>query len=673
MSKFLQTIAVFLFVVFALAGNFLPAQAQMCVASFDILLPDPDEPLLAKFINTSQVINPADKIIQSMWSFGDGTANNSFNTAHNYANPGTYLVCLTTTTNLGGTCTFCDSLVLVGEPLSCEAKFTYTDTDLTVSFTNNSIVNEGELLLTLWDFDDGTTSILPNPTHTFKNEGSFNVCLTITTTKGCKQQSCYNITVINSANCEAKFNAVADSLTPLVFYFDDASSGTADTWSWSFGDGTVGTGANVQHVYTMAGTYYVCLTIANSMGCSSYTCQTITVIDNENICLAKYTYNASGDLTVKFTDASKTDGIDDIITNWTWTFGDGTASNEQNPEHVFTANGFYDVCLTITTKSGCTNTICNTINLSNTGSLCGIITAADLIFDFDATVYLIYHDPIEETLIAIDSTFIDNDSLNMGKFCFENITPGFYLIKAGLNPASKDYDNYLPTYYASVANWSEATPIEVKKGETQNITFNLIPGENPGGPAFIGGYIADGAGKQTGGNPSSNISVILLNENQTPIAQTLTNAIGNYQFENLPYGNYYITTDVLNKTSDKQAISLSADTPNPQNIDFEVNNNHVNATNTTAIDELLIETWIDCFYGNPNPVINLLSVYVCANETFSATIQFFSADSGTAIYNLNVNIVPGLNIFNINAGWLPAGAYICKLSPSGYGFVFVKL
>ena len=46
----------------------------------------------------------------------------------------------------------------------------------TVEFVNTS---SGEIVEYLWNFGDGKTSELPNPTHTFLSAGTFNVSLTI--------------------------------------------------------------------------------------------------------------------------------------------------------------------------------------------------------------------------------------------------------------------------------------------------------------------------------------------------------------------------------------------------------------------------------------------------------------------------------------------------------------
>jgi len=79
--------------------------------------------------------------------------------------------------------------------------------------------------------------------------------------------------------------------------------------------------------------------------------RTVTVTVTEpGTPVANFTANVTaGDapLAVQFTDAS-TGGP----TSWSWTFGDGGTSDQQNPVHVYTAAGVYTVNLTVTNDFG---------------------------------------------------------------------------------------------------------------------------------------------------------------------------------------------------------------------------------------------------------------------------------------------------------------------------------
>lgn len=55
-----------------------------------------------------------------------------------------------------------------------------------------------------------------------------------------------------------------------------------------------------------------------------------------------------------------------VFFTYTWDFGDGTSSTDPFPTHVYSGNGPYLLCLTITGQ-GCTDTYCDTIELDPNG------------------------------------------------------------------------------------------------------------------------------------------------------------------------------------------------------------------------------------------------------------------------------------------------------------------
>jgi hypothetical protein len=74
----------------------------------------------------------------------------------------------------------------------------------------------------------------------------------------------------------------SSSVTNLNVAFTDASlsSGTIVSWAWDFGDqsGTSST-QNPSYSYAAGGTYNVCLTVTDDLGCESTFCQNVTVTD----------------------------------------------------------------------------------------------------------------------------------------------------------------------------------------------------------------------------------------------------------------------------------------------------------------------------------------------------------------------------------------------------------
>ncbi len=75
--------------------------------------------------------------------------------------------------------------------------------------------------------------------------------------------------------------------------------------------------------------------------------------------------------TVHFTDLS--DDSDGFITNYTWNFGDGNVSYEQNPEHMYSDDGQYNITLTVTDNEGAIDTIIKEISVSNVPPAAGFV------------------------------------------------------------------------------------------------------------------------------------------------------------------------------------------------------------------------------------------------------------------------------------------------------------
>jgi PKD repeat protein len=166
-------------------------------------------------------------------------------------------------------------------------------------------------------------------------------CLSILST-GCK---------CPSKKPTAAFTATANGLT---LTFTDASSANRakkiKSWAWSFGDGATSADQNPTHAYTQSGTYEVTLEVTTKLGSNS-TSQSFTVIKNTPT--ASFTETVDY-MTVSFTDTS-TPGTHPI-TSWVWSFGDGASSSEQNPSHVYTLPGTYNVSLEVTTSIGSNST-----------------------------------------------------------------------------------------------------------------------------------------------------------------------------------------------------------------------------------------------------------------------------------------------------------------------------
>jgi PKD repeat protein len=140
---------------------------------------------------------------------------------------------------------------------------------LSVQFTDTSSGNPASWA---WDFGDGGTSTLENPSHTYTLPGLFGVRLTVRSGSGSDTEYRNQVvTVTETAQApDAIFTASSLSgIAPLAVQFTDRSTGNPTSWAWAFGDGATSSSRNPAHTYTNPGTYLVQLTVASSVGTDS--------------------------------------------------------------------------------------------------------------------------------------------------------------------------------------------------------------------------------------------------------------------------------------------------------------------------------------------------------------------------------------------------------------------
>ena len=293
------------------------------------------------------------------WHFGDGNTAQGQNPLHQYTQPGYYSVCVNLAQNGTIICSYCDSIYVQGTQTGCQASFTYTQSGTAVSFNSGSSVFPSGTVLYTWDFGDGNTSTAANPIHTFANPGTYNVCLTITTTNNnCTDTYCQTITIGQSNICNISFTFAQNPNGAYVFTPSFPTTITNPQFQWNFGDGGTSTLQNPVHHYVNAGAYTVCLTISGG-GITCTYCDS-AYFNSSNIgCNASFTYQISG-LTVTFASTML-----NTNTNHYWSFGNGTSSTIANPTVTYTSPGTYTVCHHVW-NTNCSDTSCVTITVGST-------------------------------------------------------------------------------------------------------------------------------------------------------------------------------------------------------------------------------------------------------------------------------------------------------------------
>lgn len=297
---------------------------------------------------------PAGCVINTYyWTFGDGGTSNTASPTHTYAN-GIYGACMVISgvdsNNIGFQCTYCDSIYIGNNPQPCNASFISTVSGNTVTFTNTAN-GPGVITGYAWTFGDGGISNLPNPVHTYANNGFYNACLTITGIDNGQTYTCTwcdSVTVGNNVNpCNNIYYITSQVGNAIVFSISAPVGYNFNTYAWNFGDGGTSNAASPSHTYANNGWYYACVTVtgyAANTPISCTICDSVYVGNNPQPCNASFVYTTSG-LNAAFTNTATGPGV---ITAYDWTFGDGGSSTQPNPSHTYANSGWYNVCLTIT-------------------------------------------------------------------------------------------------------------------------------------------------------------------------------------------------------------------------------------------------------------------------------------------------------------------------------------
>ena len=250
------------------------------------------------------------------------------------------------------------------------ANFNFSSTGCatsTVTFTDSTITNGRNITRWFWGFGDGNTAYTQNTTHTYGVAGSYNVQHSVINDIGCRSDTLTKVVTLSNPPV-ANFTASTPACPNTPIQFTDASTasggGTITAWSWAFGDGGISTLQNPTHTYSSPGTYTVTLIVTASGGCQSNPYLLPVIIHPApvaNFILPSICLPGTG----QFTDQSTISGVGESITGWSWDFGDGGTSTQQNPTHTFIGLGPYTITLIVTSNNGCSDT--KVLTLTSTG------------------------------------------------------------------------------------------------------------------------------------------------------------------------------------------------------------------------------------------------------------------------------------------------------------------
>jgi len=228
-----------------------------------------------------------------LWDFGDSTTTTlNQPIMHTYSTWGTYTITLIVS---GTHCsdTISQTIQIIAPlPIAAFDSSAEGCSPLTVTFVNHSQFATDYL----WDFGDGNTSTVENPSHTYVTPGVYIVQLTAAGPGGQNVAANVSVTVF-------KIPTALFTVDPTIVILPDQPvhcynlSLNAVSYLWNFGDGATSTDVNPIHQYTQVGVYDITLQVTSEHGCEDvYVLQSaVTAKTSGNIIFPNaFTPNSTG-------------------------------------------------------------------------------------------------------------------------------------------------------------------------------------------------------------------------------------------------------------------------------------------------------------------------------------------------------------------------------------------
>lgn len=172
--------------------------------------------------------------------------------------------------------------------------------------------------------------------------------------------------VQTNAQCVADFQFFSNG--GLTVQFIDSSftpQGSAISYFWDFGTGSVSGQQNPSYTFSQSGTYLVCLSIYDTLSnCSDSACHYVTVTSSQSQpCMASFTYSANPNNSVNFF-SNVSGGTAPYTYSWNFGFGPGSGSTLANPVYTYNNPGTYGATLTVTDANGISCTYFDTVQVN---------------------------------------------------------------------------------------------------------------------------------------------------------------------------------------------------------------------------------------------------------------------------------------------------------------------
>lgn len=294
-----------------------------------------------------------------IWEFGDGGKNKiSLSPEYLYKDTGFMDVTLFVYNNGCYDSLLIKKYIYVNPPISKFSDSFNCTNQFVRYFTDSSY---GALYWN-WDFGNGETSNLRNPTHTYLSPGTYNVTLTVSDDL-CEHRSSKTIHIYDEKPdyVISPASTCGDNIVTITAQGPNFNASNIGAYLWRFSDAVNYSreGPTIQRRFTQNANLTLRLYTTDLNGCQRTIIKPFTVsIDGPKAKIVPpFTFACVGNKVV-FADSSVRSSANPII-KWTWNFGNGPDQIFSAPpfETVYNDTGYYDLKLKVEDINGCIDSI----------------------------------------------------------------------------------------------------------------------------------------------------------------------------------------------------------------------------------------------------------------------------------------------------------------------------
>ncbi len=428
------------------------------------------------------------------WDLGDGASAFGERVTHTYGQLGSFQVKLTVTDHKGAVDDVSHQVLISnllptprfeyspGQPLPGE----------TVGFQDLSEDADGTIVSWHWDFDDGSYSSEPSPSHAFMSIQDYLVVLTVTDQDGGSSARSVKVPVGNIAPT-AGFTWSGGTITSLQdVIFTSISTdpdGQVASWQWDFGDGDEGSGATVKHRFPTSGNYLVTLRVTDDDGASNATAATITVINSRPVAIIECQDTVLSMVEMEFSERSF--DPDGTLRSWQWDFGDGDTSFARTASHAYERPGEYVVSLMVIDDQGAVGLTVTTVTVLNRLPEISLTVPEGAHWSLEELTFSANATDLDGTIASYRWRMGDGTELAGAAVTHSYLTPGNYTIN--LTCCDDAGGESSVTAWIQIHNLSPRATVRTEMGDHPlELVFTALPEDDDGLVTGIDWSFGDG-------------------------------------------------------------------------------------------------------------------------------------------------------------------------------------